>query len=401
MTLVARILQRPQTLLLRRLLFQVHLWVGIGAGLYIFIVGLTGVAMVFREEMEQRANPGLYPAREGTPASIAAVVDNIRSAYPDHRVTGVYSPTTGRPVYYAFIERNGRFSTALTSVDGRVLGIRPETGVIRWLQELHVNLLAGRRGRIVNGVGAGLLLMLCLTGPMIWWPGVATWKRGVRVDFRKPWRRVFWELHNAVGIWTVLVVAMWAVTGIYFAFPQPFQRVMGRLSPLKPPAAYLSDPSRAPERFDLGTVVAAARGAVPGGQVAGVVLPTTERGTVLVQVSRFEPNHLDNTGYVHFTFDQYSGALLGKWDQFDRSTGDAVLSWMLPLHFGSFGGIVVKVLWVVGGLGPPTLFATGAVMWWNRVLRKRSNAGGSAREAPRPPGQELPGLPRPTRRDAS
>jgi uncharacterized iron-regulated membrane protein len=80
---------------------------------------------------------------------------------------------------------------------------------------------------------------------------------------------------------------------------------------------------------------------------------------------------MDNTGYVHFTFDQYSGELLNTWDQLDRSTADAILSWFVPLHFGSFGGLPLKVLWVALGLSPPLLFATAAVMWWNRVLRRR------------------------------
>jgi uncharacterized iron-regulated membrane protein len=40
------------------------------------------------------------------------------------------------------------------------------------------------------------------------------------------------------------------------------------------------------------------------------------------------------------------------------------------LHFGNFGGTPVKILWCLLGLAPMALFGTGALMWWNRVLRR-------------------------------
>jgi len=49
--------------------------------------------------------------------------------------------------------------------------------------------------------------------------------------------------------------------------------------------------------------------------------------------------------------------------------GDEFLRWLSRLHFGRFGGWPVKALWTVLGLIPVVLFITGAVMWWNRVLR--------------------------------
>ena len=370
-----RLVHRPQSLLLRRLLFQVHVWTGIGVGLYIFLIGATGALLVFREELEQRASPALYPRAlpEGATAPIADVIGSIQSAYPDHRVASVYAPSRTRPVYFAFVEQQRRFRTVLASASsGAVLGERPETGLIRWITDLHANLLGGTTGRALNGVGALLLLLLCTTGPIIWWPGIAGWRRAATVNVRRSWKRVTWELHGAVGIWSVLVIGMWAVTGAYFAFPEPFQRAIGKVAPLTQASALPSSPPDGERvRADIASIVASARERLPGGQVAAVVLPSAERGPVVVQMSRSQPDHLDNTGYVHFTFDQYTGALLGTWDQRDRTTGDAILSWTAPLHFGNFGGVPLKILWAVLGLSPSLLFATGAVMWWNRVLSRR------------------------------
>lgn len=53
--------------------------------------------------------------------------------------------------------------------------------------------------------------------------------------------------------------------------------------------------------------------------------------------------------------------------------GDIVLQAATRLHFGRFRDApVFKALWVILGLLPAAMFVTGAIMWWNRVLRKRA-----------------------------
>jgi len=63
---------------------------------------------------------------------------------------------------------------------------------------------------------------------------------------------------------------------------------------------------------------------------------------------------------------------------------DTVLYWLAYLHFGRFGGRIpgcgptcnatFKFLWAAIGFAPPLMFVTGAIMWWNRVLRPRWGA---------------------------
>ena len=44
--------------------------------------------------------------------------------------------------------------------------------------------------------------------------------------------------------------------------------------------------------------------------------------------------------------------------------------WITRLHFGRFNE-VTEALWTILGLAPGILAITGALMWWNRVLRKK------------------------------
>ena len=42
---------RPQSLWLRKALFQIHLWTGIALGLYVFVICVSGSAAVFNSEL--------------------------------------------------------------------------------------------------------------------------------------------------------------------------------------------------------------------------------------------------------------------------------------------------------------------------------------------------------------
>ena len=43
--------------LLKRAIFQVHLWGGLALGIYALLIGITGSILVFREEIVQRIAP--------------------------------------------------------------------------------------------------------------------------------------------------------------------------------------------------------------------------------------------------------------------------------------------------------------------------------------------------------
>jgi uncharacterized iron-regulated membrane protein len=91
---------------------------------------------------------------------------------------------------------------------------------------LHTNLFAGTPGRLVNGVGAISLTVLCVTGAVIWWPGTKYWRRSLTVDWRAHAPRIIWDLHSAIGVWSFLFVLLWGVSGLYFSFPKWFDALL-------------------------------------------------------------------------------------------------------------------------------------------------------------------------------
>ena len=81
---------QPQGLFLRKALFQVHLWVGLGIGLYIVMLSLTGSALVLRQELDravQTPRPVYEPARR-----VLSKEELSRAAlqvYPGYTIVGI------------------------------------------------------------------------------------------------------------------------------------------------------------------------------------------------------------------------------------------------------------------------------------------------------------------------
>jgi uncharacterized iron-regulated membrane protein len=113
----------------------------------------------------------------------------------------------------------------LMSVSGSVIVFRnelPGNPIVEWLVRLHTNLLTGSIGHFANGIGGIFLTAICLTGAVIWWPGIKHWRRSLTVEWSASFARINWDLHSALGFWCFLFVAIWGVSAIYFLFPQVF-----------------------------------------------------------------------------------------------------------------------------------------------------------------------------------
>jgi hypothetical protein len=106
-------------------------------------------------------------------------------------------------------------------------------GLVAWFTDLHTNLLGGQTGRKVNGFLSIFVVIMSVTGLVLWWPGTGRVKRSLRIEFKANWKRLNWDLHSVIGLWMFAFVFVWGVTGIYVVFPMPFQVVVNHFSPLE------------------------------------------------------------------------------------------------------------------------------------------------------------------------
>lgn len=369
-------IHRPQDTLLRRALFQIHLWSGLTLALYVLAVSASGSVLVFRHELEAWFYPQLYEAGRGDQplAAPETVLRNVEAAYPGYRVGTINWPSPDRDTFVSYPARPGDVRTVFAHpVTGEVIGELPATGFVQWIRELHVYLLIDRgTGLRANGVLSGVLGIMCLTGLVLWWPGVSRWTRGLFVDFRRGWRRVTFDLHNALGFWTAALLVLWAVSGVYLTFPRQFRAAVSSISPLgSSVAAPQSDPSSGVEDAAPSTLVASAVAHVPGSSPARFSRPASPRGAAVVLVAQDVVGDRVTSDEVTVYLDRSSGRILEVRPEV-TSAGDLFMAWLFPLHAGWFGGIGVKLLWALLGLVYPVLAVTGAIMWWNRIRPRES-----------------------------
>jgi uncharacterized iron-regulated membrane protein len=237
---ISQFVRQPQGVWARRALFQVHLWVGIGVGLYMLMISLSGSAIVFRREIAR----ALWQLPAVTPSGPLMSSEQLSAAakklYPRLTVLTITIDKPDRAAVVVMARSAGpgerRRERIFDPYTGKDLGaVAPnEPAFLTWLVSLHDDLLGDHTGRIINGVGAILLLVLCLSGAVIWWPGMSRWARSLTIRWTAGWPRFNWDLHSALGFWMFLLVLMWAVTGTYLTFPSLWTDVLDAIRPPVP-----------------------------------------------------------------------------------------------------------------------------------------------------------------------
>jgi uncharacterized iron-regulated membrane protein len=301
-----RWVRRPQTTIFRKAVFQVHLWSGIGLGLYIIMISVTGSLLVYRGELSVAAtqapivSKGSGPRLTDTELSAAVVgrypgykIERIARARDLDQAVGVWLRSGESSQVRLFDPRSG------TDVGPW----KPfALGVIDGIASLHDDLFGGPTGRKVNLAGAVATVLLALTGLTVWWPGVERWRRSLVLRRGVGWKRFVWDLHGVIGFWSFAFILVFGLSGIYLCAPESVQALADWIEPL------------------------------------------TEANSS----GRFVDGVLYWLAYLHFGRIQGIGIPCAGPGLCDQAT---------------------KAVWALFGLAPAATFVTGTIMWWNRVLR--------------------------------
>jgi uncharacterized iron-regulated membrane protein len=347
-------MRQPQNVWLRRAFFQIHLWSGLALGLYITAISISGSAIVFRNELYGKLFPGpTTVAVSGPRLTHDELKRAAHAAWPDYVVTFIWKARHENEAVEVWMERDGWKNQRLFDpYTGKDIGrSKPYSiSVLAWLSDLHTNLLLGRTGRFYNGLISIAVTLLCISGLVIWWPGILRWRRSLLIDWRANWKRLNWDLHSAVGIWMFAFVFIWGFTGVYVCFPGQFNDFVQTFSPSPPqPQAELVAPAP--------SIIRVADTAAPQVKTATPASVVPDDQSTLAPPEPLRPQRPRRPRI-----------------QPKLSAGETVLRWFYYLHFGNFAGWPVKALWVVLGLSPILLFVTGTIMWWNRVLSREARA---------------------------
>lgn len=379
-------LHRPQQVFWRKAAFQVHLWTGILLCLYMIVIGVSGSILVFEKELGHLTFAKLWKASppSGHPIEFTEAVSIITAALPGYQLTAGYPPDQPGNNFEFFLRRGSQTRDVfLDASTGHVAGeIDPAHSWIAWTIDLHFHLLGGSTGEAINGIGGICLLLLCLTGIVLWWPGLKNWTRGLKINLRARWKRINYDLHSSVGFWTLLILSMWAFTGVYLVWNDPIEAFVNRFSSIASanrPVVVLPphDGNTRPTALltNLDQMIRTAKQDSPNAAFEGAFFPANGKSALVLLMARSEQRNFRQSDYIFF--DPATGKQLALWHRGINNTWGARFVFLLtPLHFGYDWGLAVKILWALLGCALPLLSVTGVLMYWNRSLSKKWQALG-------------------------
>jgi len=332
--------------------YGVHKWTSLICTLFLLMLCITGLPLIFYHEIDHATgnsvDPPELPGVTST-ASLDRIVEAARAKRPDDAVQFVSRDPEEPNAWFVSMGEtpNAPLASAFYTFDARTGDFLHEyplnQGVMNFLFRLHYDMFAGLPGTLFLGFMGLLLAASLVSGAVVYGPFMRKLPFGsVR---RERSARIKWlDLHNLLGIATLIWLFTVGLTGVINTLALPifghWQNTeladMTAQYKNQPPLAKFSSPEQA---------VAAALAAAPGTELSFMAFPGNEYAT---------PHHY--VAFMHGSTPLTSRLLRPV--LIDAQTGTVIdqrnLPWYVtallvsqPLHFGDYGGLLLKILWAL------------------------------------------------------
>lgn len=362
----------------RRAMFQVHMWVGLVLGVLFVAVSLSGSILVYDDKLTEWMQPSPQAVTGGQRLPLIFLANAGRSAVqaPDDAPVQVLLPP--EPGEAAMVRVEGKSSAVPASLEapvnllvyidppsGQVLEVRRDgrLPVFQWLHQFHGSLKLGREfGRpLVGWLGVGMVL-LGVTGIVLWWPRRGQWKYAFLVRSTATGLRFHRELHAAAGIWMFVAFMAVSFSGVAITFPQTMRAIVSADTPAPVPDV---EPVAGAKRIVPDAALLIAQKQMPDAQVRSVTFPARPTQAYAVAfASRFGTTA---TVYVN----PYNSEVIAVRDLANNGGGDSFMALQRPMHDGQGNlGLVWEFLVFLAGLVPLLFVITGTIMWLKKRQRQ-------------------------------
>jgi sulfite reductase (NADPH) flavoprotein alpha-component len=365
---------------LKKTLFQLHWFFGISAGLVLALMGITGAAVSFQDEILSTLNPSVLQVEKQVAGVLppAELVEHIEAASGKKVSMLTVETDSGNAAKVWFTPPPGERRGEMRYFDpytAEFLGDATGQDFFGLMLQLHRFLAMGDTGRQITGACTLILVFFCLSGLYLRWPRQwRSWRAWLTLDWKKKGRSFNWDLHSVAGTWCLVFYLLAALTGLSWSYewynkgltrllsdsPQS-ERVRGGRGPAP------SGPAPTADYAAMWSSIYSAAGPqlssynVRMPPVAGqpatayFLLKTSPHDRALNQIT------LDPATGVVKRVDRYS----------DKSLKAQLLTSIYALHVGSYFGIVGRIILTITALTMPLFFVTGWMLYLDRRRKKR------------------------------
>ena len=377
---------KPNTL---RVFNTLHTWVGLMAGWALFIAFFAGAITVFHHELHVWQNPARLAGHHAAEVqvdgpAVDAFVQKLITVHPD-AANSVYVglPSKEEPDFNAYWQdkagewhtMNGERLNGDKAAQNKT-SLDHVTGELSaFLNALHYSLGLGMNGMYFMGVISVLYGLALVSGVILHLPRLKKDLFSVRPG--RNLKRFWMDTHNVLGLFSLPFHLIFAITGAFFCLSLVMVMVFNMLT------------------FDgkLFEVVPRVTGATPEVTASGRASPTMASAQLLAIArehggERFTPSAirfqrygdanavaevrgdsvraLGNGGAVgiHAAANEpNAGQLIANQTAGARDTNHMVYSAMFALHYGTYGDLAVRFVYLLAGLAGAFLFYSGNLLW--------------------------------------
>jgi uncharacterized iron-regulated membrane protein len=203
----------------RKLVLRLHGFVGILTGLLLTVISITGAGIVFQEELDHALNPAFFfvtPPANTQSVMIETITTAAQVKHPELPIWFIRPPKQANQSYQVTqkLPNHHQLQTFVDPYSGRVLGSRVwEHSPIGFMFALHHDLLVGQVGMILVGITGICLLLMAVTGILLWtgWRKLVT---GFKIRWQAAPALLNYDLHNVGGAIASSLLLLTAVTGV-------------------------------------------------------------------------------------------------------------------------------------------------------------------------------------------
>ncbi len=349
---------------MKKLLLTLHLYIGLIAAFFLICISLSGAIIAFEPELNHLFHPQLTDV---TPVGQQLNWDDFRARVeqqtPGWKLIRFYfsdSPDRSTYVRLRNVTTHKIRHVYVNQYTGQILGSTEDgSNWILKVHDLHVNFLSGKVGNQIVMWSTICLLLLSLTGIIVWWP-----RKVFRFHRTSPLPRLNRDLHMSIGFWSSLAMFAFAATGLGLHYQT------GKLLDL------LNTPRAAKAMPGHGTsiegMLQTARETLPGAAIPRLLLPE-KKGDPVFLYQRF-PEDKTPAGRSFTTLDPKTGAVLSVGSSRTAPLMQtALVQWTREIHTGTLFGLPSKIIASCFALLLTVLALTGPLIW---LIKLRATSRG-------------------------
>ena len=401
---------------MKKIFRKIHLWLSVPFGLIITLVCFSGAMLVFENEANEWFRRDLYYVEtvKGSPLPMDKLLEKVATTLPDSvAVTGVSISSDPGRAYQVSLSKPRRASLYVDQYTGEVKGKSERSGFFMFMFRMHRWLLDSMNpgnegifwGKMIVGVSTLLLVFVLISGIVIWWPRTRkALKNSLKITATKGWRRFWYDLHVAGGMYALIFLLAMALTGLTWSFPwyrTAFYKVFG-VEVQQRAAQGHEQKSDAQKR---NTKLAAHREKKREGNevrkgersrrpennhsdMYSVTSPFVYWQEIYDKLRRQNPEYKQisiSSGTASVSFSRFGNQRASDRYSFNTDNGEftetslyqhqdksgKIRGWIYSVHVGNWGGMFTRILTFIAALLGSALPLTGYYLWIKRLIKVR------------------------------